>query len=92
MRGQYAFSTGVKVNDPASSVSNGFTGGYGEFLDRGYDHDELGGWMKDAGYRTIHVGKYHHAGFDWRVPPGWDDFAMTAGGKYYKFTKEETKK
>lgn len=82
-RGQYAFSTGIKVNDPENRVSNGFTGGYGEFLNRGYDTDELGVWMRDSGYRTMHVGKFHHHNFDNRVPPGWDDFRLTGGARYY---------
>lgn len=82
-RGQYAFSTGIKVNDPDGPVSNGFTGGYQEFIDRGHDTDELGVWMRNAGYKTLHVGKFHHHNFDNRVPPGWDDFRMTAGVKYY---------
>ena len=90
-RGQYAFSTGVKVNDPGNRTSNGFTGGYDEFLRRGYDSDELGVWMRNAGYRTMHVGKYHHHNFDSRVPPGWDEFRLTGGARYYngyRFTNE----
>ena len=82
-RGQYAFNTGVKVNDQDDRESNGFTGGYTEFLRRGYQQDELGVWLKNAGYRTMHVGKFHHNGFDGQVPPGWDDFRASMGAKYY---------
>lgn len=83
MRGQYAFNTGIKANQTGISGSNGFTGGYGEFVARGHHNDELGVWMKNAGYRTMHVGKYHHHEFDSIVPPGWDDFVFTAGANYY---------
>ena len=92
MRGQYAFNSGIKVNDTTSSISNGFTGGYGEFLERQYDHDELGVWMQNAGYRTMHVGKYHHHGFDGIKPPGWNNFRSTAGARYfnaYEFTDRD---
>ena len=91
MRGQYAFETGVKINDPESITSNGFAGGYGEFVARGHDQAELGVWLKNAGYRTMHVGKYHHHNFDNRVPPGWDDFRVTLGAKYtstFRFTNQ----
>ena len=83
-RGQYAYETGVKVNDPSNIDSNGFTGGYGEFLARGHDQAELGVWMKNAGYRTMHVGKYHHHDFDNVVPDGWDDFRVTLGSRYFE--------
>ncbi len=86
-RGQYAFNTGIKVNQPSSNISNGFTGGYEEFLARGYDEDELGVWMKNAGYRTMHVGKYHHHNFNFEVPPGWDDFRASLGARYYGGTR-----
>ena len=73
VRGQYAHRTGIKVNDPTSSLSLGFAGGYDEFLRHGYDQDEIGYWMKNAGYRTMFVGKYHHHGyFGPELPPGWD--------------------
>ena len=83
MRGQYAFNTGIKTNIPGAPTSNGFPGGHQEFVGHGYDQDELGVLMKNAGYRTMHIGKYHHHGFDKRLPPGWDDFYMSGGGQYY---------
>ena len=83
-RGQYAFNTGVKVNDQEAPVSNGFTGGYDEFLKRGYERSELGTWLKSAGYRTMHVGKYHHHGFNGIKPSGWDDFRATMGANYFR--------
>lgn len=83
MTGQYAFHNGVKVNQPGHAGSHGFGGGYETFLARGHEGRELGSWLKGAGYRTMHVGKYHHAGFDFRVPLGWDDFTATLGARYY---------
>ncbi len=90
MRGQYAFSTALKVNSPAGSTSNNFPGGYGEFTQLGYQDQELGVWMKDAGYRTMHVGKFHHSGFDKIVPPGWDDFILDAGCVYHSTSRFST--
>jgi arylsulfatase A-like enzyme len=94
-RGQYAHRTGVRVNIPESHLSLGFKGGYKEFLRQGHDKDELGVWMKRAGYRTMMIGKYHHNGFDFRKPPGWDDFYMSNGGRYqgtYRFTTKDDPK
>ncbi len=91
-RGQYAHRTGVRVNIPESPLSLSFKGGYSEFLRQGYDREELGVWMKRAGYRTMMIGKYHHNGFDFRKPPGWDDFFMSNGGRYqgtYRFTTKD---
>ena len=90
-RGQYAHRTGVRVNIPESPLSLGFKGGYSEFLRQQHHNDELGVWMKQAGYRTMMVGKYHHNGFDFKVPPGWDDFYMSNGGRYqgtYRFINQ----
>lgn len=81
--GKYAFSNGCKVGSPAHSTSNGFAGGYGEFKRRGHHENELGVWLRQAGYHTIHIGKFHHAHFDMEVPPGWNDFSSTNGIKYY---------
>ena len=87
MRGQYAFNTGIKVNDPTSPTANGFTGSYTEFMARNYHNDALCVWMKNAGYRTMHIGKYHHRNFDFQVAPGWDDFIVNAGARYYSTTR-----
>lgn len=90
-RGQYAFNTGIKVNNPDAILSNGFPGGYTEFVSRGYRENELGVWLKNTGYRTMHVGKFHHANFDGQVPTGWDDFRISIGNNYRggnRFTNE----
>ena len=83
MRGQYAFNTRIRNNRPTDQNSNGFPGGYEEFLAQGHHQNELGVLMRQAGYHTIHVGKYHHSGFDDVIPPGWIDIAATGGAKYF---------
>lgn len=92
MTGKYAFHNQVKVNNPTQSFSNGFSGGYDTFLAEGHGANELGMWMKGAGYRTMHLGKYHHHNFDFQVPPGWDEFHVTLGMRYfgtYRFTNRD---
>ena len=81
--GKYAFNNGCKVGREADSVSNGFEGGYQRYVANGHDDNELGVWMKDAGYRTMHVGKFHHDGFLNTHPPGYDDFSATKGMLYF---------
>ena len=83
MTGKYAFNNGCKTNSDVAPISVGFQGGYGCFLRRNHDENELGVWMKNAGYRTMHVGKYHHEGFDFKKPAGWDDFSVTLGANYF---------
>jgi N-acetylglucosamine-6-sulfatase len=67
LTGQYAHNHGVLGNRPP-------TGGYGR-LDRG---ETLPVWLRRAGYRTMHVGKFlNRYGQDlgpYHVPPGWDDW------------------
>ena len=82
-RAQYAHNTGIKVNDPSTSKSHGFDGGMTFYDQQGYFQDDLGTWMQDAGYRTMLVGKYLHAGFLPIVPPGWDDFHSYLGARYW---------
>ena len=85
--GKYAFNNGCKIGREGSPNENGFQGGYQRFKTLGHDQNELGVWMKQAGYRTIHVGKYHHSGFDHQVPAGWDDFSASLGAKYFGTSK-----
>ena len=67
LTGQYAHNHGVLGNRPP-------TGGYGR-LDR---RETLPVWLRRAGYRTMHVGKFlNRYGQDlgpYHVPPGWDDW------------------
>ena len=85
--GKYAFNNGCKIGREGSRDENGFQGGYQRFKTLGHDENELGVWMKQAGYRTMHVGKYHHSGFDKLVPVGWDDFSASLGAKYFGTSK-----
>ena len=87
--GSYAHRNNVRVNDPTSKFALGFSGGYDEFNRT----DEIGHWMKAAGYRTAFVGKYIHHQFEpgstakqktWKdmLPAGWDDFYAYMGARY----------
>jgi arylsulfatase A-like enzyme len=72
--GQYAVNHGVIGNSPPN-------GGWARLR----DDNTLPVWLKQAGYRTIHVGKYLNGyGADdanpTYVPPGWDEwYAATQG-------------
>ena len=100
--GQYAHRHGVMSNAPDARFSRGVTGGYPQFRDYGSFGDtvspslqnEIGVWMKQAGYHTMHVGKYLHNGYElnigqtWAqlIPPGWDEFLVSLGASYYTTT------
>jgi arylsulfatase A-like enzyme len=84
-RGQYAHNTGILVNEPTAPVANGMTGGIRRYRDQGFFADDLSTWMKDAGYRTMMVGKFLHGDFIPIIPEGWDDFHAFMGAKYYEF-------
>lgn len=78
-RGQYPHNTGVTQNALGWKI----------FHDRGYTDDEIGAWMRDAGYATALVGKYCHEEYPIAsrdgsyVPPGWDTFHASLGGSYF---------
>ena len=82
-RGQYAHNTGIRVNRPGTLNGNGFSGGFRLYREQGYFENDLSTWMKDAGYRTMMVGKFLHADVQRYIPPGWDDFRYFLGGRYY---------
>src|SRR3954451_22420131 len=56
------------------------------------ESDNVGVWLKAAGYKTALVGKYMngYAGST-RIPPGWDYWAPRAGGTglYYNYKVNE---
>ena len=87
LRGQYAHNTGVLAN----SAESGYPGGLGVSYDNGYSSDDLSIWMQRSGYTTMLVDKYLHKDFPdasgdgTYVPPGWDEFYATLGGRYYDF-------
>jgi N-acetylglucosamine-6-sulfatase len=67
LTGQYGHNNGVQWNNP---------GGY---VDLRAKHNTLPAWLRRAGYRTAHIGKYlnlyHRAVSDPNaVAPGWDDW------------------
>lgn len=78
-RGQYPHNTGITVNQTGWQV----------FHDRGYTDSEIGMWLRQAGYSTGLVGKYCHEEYpaasrdNGYVPPGWDFFHASLGGKYF---------
>lgn len=82
-RGQYLHNTGIEKNALGWKI----------FYDRGYTDSEMGMWMREAGYETALVGKYCHeeypaASQDLRyVPPGWDHFHASLGGRYFNFNR-----
>ena len=82
-RGQYAHNTGCKINRPGTYSANGYEGGFRYYREQGFFEDDLSTWMKGAGYRTMMVGKFLHAGYQNYSPPGWDDFRHILGGRYF---------
>jgi N-acetylglucosamine-6-sulfatase len=85
LTGQYAHNHGVLSNRPPE-------GGYRR-LDR---HETLPVWLRRAGYRTMHVGKFlnrygQHLG-PHHVPPGWDEWHGSIDPstyRYYGYTLNE---
>lgn len=75
LSGQYAHNHGVLENDPP-------TGGHGRF-----DHaNALPVWLQQAGYRTIHVGKYmndYGTEDPYEIPPGWDEWRTSVDPTTY---------
>lgn len=82
-RGQYANSTGIKTNQANIDNGNGFDGGMDSYWANGHHTDDWSVWMKDAGYRTMLVGRYLNGNNPQLIPAGWDDFYMTMGNRYF---------
>jgi N-acetylglucosamine-6-sulfatase len=78
LTGQYAHNHGVLGNRPP-------TGGYGRLNTA----ETLPVWLKRAGYRTMHVGKFlNRYGEDsppTEVPPGWDDWHASVDPLTYEY-------
>ncbi len=76
LTGRYAHNHNVRGNVQPN-------GGYLGFSFRGANSNNLATWLKGAGYRTIHIGKflngYGDEPFDngATVPPGWDAWHTT---------------
>lgn len=85
LTGQYSHNHGVLTNGPP-------IGGWQRL--RGTSN-WLPTWLRDAGYRTVHVGKFiNHYGRDdpREVPPGWDEWYATVDPttyRYYGYTVNE---
>ena len=75
LTGQYGHNNGVLRNN------------YGDLRAKG---STLPAWLRNAGYKTIHVGKYMNryvaaAGSPSEVPPGWDEWHSVVVPSYYDF-------
>lgn len=81
--GQYAHTTGVKVNLDNTRCSNGFSGGVRAYFRNGHHLNDLPVRLREAGYHTAIVGKYLHGGMRRFVPPGWVEFYESLGARYY---------
>jgi arylsulfatase A-like enzyme len=85
LTGQYSHNNGVLTNGPP-------LGGWRRL--RGTSN-WLPTWLRNAGYRTAHVGKFlNHYGEDAprEVPPGWDEWYATidpTSYRYYGYTVNE---
>jgi len=78
LTGQYAHNHGVLGNEPPD-------GGYGA-LER--ERTTLPATLQDAGYTTIHIGKYlnrYGLANPRRVPPAWDDWRGLVGDSVYEY-------
>ncbi len=76
LTGRYAHNDNVRGNVPPN-------GGYPGFASRAAFNHNIAVWLQDAGYRTIHVGKFLNAYGDapydngLTVPPGWSAWHTT---------------
>jgi arylsulfatase A-like enzyme len=76
LTGQYAHNHGVLHNNPP----------FGGFLE--LDHtNTLPVWLHNAGYRTIHIGRYLN-GYEYRhgIPPGWTDWHASPHSGAFNYT------
>lgn len=80
LTGQYAHTTGVEGNVPPKGSVTAFD-----------DRRTLPVWLKRAGYRTAHVGKYLNL-YTTGIPPGWDEWYTGVDPttyRYFGFTLNE---
>lgn len=111
LTGRYLFEHGVRSHLPTELVSNGFPGGFGQYSGRpsslqpsvpqvDWRNFEFANLAKQAGYRTMLVGKYMHGDFspqanqNWQElrPAGWDDFYASLSGQYYNFRRYQSRR
>ncbi|HSK82214.1 MAG TPA: sulfatase [Rubrobacter sp.] len=73
LTGQYPHNTQVMRNGPPK-------GGHETFVAQGLEDDNVGHWLREAGYTTGFVGKYMN-GYDASYkPPGWSYWYAKADG------------
>lgn len=83
LTGQAAHNTGVLSNTPVED------GGYAFFQPT--ENNSLPVWLQQAGYHTVHMGKYLNGfGPSYPIPPGWTTWQGIADGQgssyYYNYT------
>lgn len=91
-RGQYTHNTKIFSNKPPD-------GGYETYHANGDENSTIAVWLQNAGYRTMHAGKYLN-GYPNTVaqtfiPPGWTEwYSAVKGNPYseYKYTLNENGK
>lgn len=76
LSGSYAHNDGVRGN-------SGTNGGWDGFRTHDIYSNNLATWLQQAGYRTIHVGKFtnnygRETAPETRIPPGWDQWETSA--------------
>lgn len=92
LAGSFSHNTGV--------ISNaGGDAGYPAWASRGYDANNIGPWLKAAGYKTGIFGKYQNdyptSAAETFIPPGWDDWRVVmsdreASNDYYTLNENGT--
>jgi len=84
LRGQYAHNTEIFTNAPPG-------GGFAKFRDLGREESTVATWLRDAGYRTVLMGKYLNGyPVTTHVPPGWDEWYGVAGGvNFFNYSLNE---
>jgi len=86
LSGQYMHNHGVHGNNPPN-------GGWSVF--RPHESNDLADWMQNAGYYTVHIGKYLNfyasANPELPVPPAWDQWygKVSEDALYYDYTMIE---
>lgn len=94
LTGRYVFEHGLRVHDPAQTISNGFAGGYRHYMAtrsavqpsmtkpdwRQFEFSRL---VQPLGYRTMLVGKYLHADFSPFVNQTWSDLRPPGWDDFY---------
>ena len=84
LTGQYAHNHKVLDNEMP-------WGGYHKFKQLGLENNSLAVWLEQAGYQTIHLGKYVNGygrppGVNTAVPPGWNKWFTIFGSlNYYDY-------